>query len=123
MRFAARLALCAEEHGTAGLHEREHREHADDPRDQRRHGEAGAQRGSGNVGPQAAAAMVLFGAPVDGPRAAEIGLAWACHPDDELIERAIAFAARAATVPRALSAAATPTVRRRSIRSPNISIG
>ena len=40
------------------------------------------------VGPQAAAAMVLFGATVDGPRAAEIGLAWACHPDDELIERA-----------------------------------
>jgi enoyl-CoA hydratase len=63
------------------------------------------------VGPQAAAAMVLFGAPVDGARAAEIGLAWACHPDDELIDQAVAFAARAATVPKALSAAAVATLR------------
>ena len=46
------------------------------------------------VGPQAAAAMVLFGAPVVGSRAVEIGLAWACHPDDELLEQAITFAAR-----------------------------
>ena len=45
------------------------------------------------VGPQSAAAMVLFGARVDGARAAEIGLAWACHPDDELLERAVAVAA------------------------------
>jgi enoyl-CoA hydratase len=63
------------------------------------------------IGPQAAAAMVLFGAPVDGARAAEIGLAWACHPDDELIDQAIAFAGRAATVPKALSAAAVATLR------------
>jgi enoyl-CoA hydratase len=63
------------------------------------------------IGPQAAAAMVLFGAPVDGARAAEIGLAWACHPDDELIDQAIAFAARAATVPKELSAAAVATLR------------
>ena len=63
------------------------------------------------IGPQAAAAMVLFGAPVDGARAAEIGLAWACHPDDELLEQAIAFAARAATVPKELSAAAVATLR------------
>ena len=62
------------------------------------------------VGPQAAAAMVLFGAAVDGARAAEIGLAWACHPDDELIEQAISFAARAATVPRELSGAANATL-------------
>ena len=44
------------------------------------------------VGPQAAAAMVLFGEALDGARAAEVGLAWACHPDDELLERSIAFA-------------------------------
>ena len=37
------------------------------------------------VGPQAAAAMVLFGVTIDGPRAVEIGLAWTCHADDELI--------------------------------------
>src|SRR3954468_8686315 len=63
------------------------------------------------IGPQAAAAMILFGERVDGARAAEIGLAWACHPDDELIEQAIAFAARAATVLKELSAAAVATLR------------
>ena len=63
------------------------------------------------VGPQAAAAMVLFGARIDGARAAEIGLAWACHPDIELTERAIAFAAGAASVPKELSAAAGATLR------------
>ena len=63
------------------------------------------------VGPQAAAAMIMFGAPVSGERAAEIGLAWACHADDELIDRAIEFAARAATVPKELSAAAIETLR------------
>ena len=39
------------------------------------------------VGPQAAAAIVLFGEPIDGARAVEIGLAWRCHPDDELLDR------------------------------------
>lgn len=63
------------------------------------------------VGPQAAAAMLLFGQRVDGARAAEIGLAWACHPDAELIERAIAFAAGGASVPRELSAMAVATLR------------
>ena len=48
------------------------------------------------VGPQAAAAM---------------GLAWACHPDDELIERAVALAARAAAVPKELAAATLGTLR------------
>jgi enoyl-CoA hydratase len=62
------------------------------------------------VGPQTAAAMVLFGAALDGPRAAEVGLAWACHPDDELIEQALTFAARAASVPKELSAAAAATL-------------
>jgi enoyl-CoA hydratase len=63
------------------------------------------------VGPQAAAALLLFGERVDGARAAEIGLAWACHPDDELIEHAIASAARAATVPKDLRAAVIATLR------------
>ena len=63
------------------------------------------------VGPQSAAAMMLFGERVDGPRAVEIGLAWACHPDAELIDEAVAFAARAASVPRELTAAASATLR------------
>jgi enoyl-CoA hydratase len=63
------------------------------------------------VGPQTAAAMVLFGAALDGRRAAEVGLAWACHPDGELIDEAVAFAQRAASVPKELSAAAIATLR------------
>jgi enoyl-CoA hydratase len=63
------------------------------------------------VGPQAAAAMVLFGARIDGPRAVEIGLAWACHPDDELLDTAVAFAARAAEVPKELGAMTVATLR------------
>jgi enoyl-CoA hydratase len=54
------------------------------------------------VGPQAAAAMVLFGVVVDGARAAEIGLAWSCHPDDELLDAARALAARATRAPMGL---------------------
>ena len=38
------------------------------------------------VGPQAAAAMNLFGERLDGERAAEIGLAWECVPDAELLD-------------------------------------
>jgi enoyl-CoA hydratase len=63
------------------------------------------------VGPQAAAAMLLFGERIDGTRAAEIGLAWACHPDLELVARAVEFAAGAARVPRELSALAGATLR------------
>jgi enoyl-CoA hydratase len=63
------------------------------------------------VGPQAAAAMVLFGTPVDGARAAEIGLAWSSHPDDELIEAALAFAAGAARAPIPLLGRAKQTLR------------
>src|SRR6476660_4844933 len=48
------------------------------------------------VGPQAAAAMVLFGERVDGARAAEIGLEWAVFPDDELVDAAAEFANGAA---------------------------
>jgi enoyl-CoA hydratase len=63
------------------------------------------------VGPQAAAAIVLFGEAVDGPRAAEIGLAWRCHEDDDLLPAATAFAARAARVPKPLAARAKATLR------------
>jgi enoyl-CoA hydratase len=51
------------------------------------------------VGPQTAAAMVLFGQVVAGPRAVEVGLAWSCHPDDELIDAAAEFAAGAGRAP------------------------
>jgi enoyl-CoA hydratase len=63
------------------------------------------------VGPQAAAALLLFGERLDGKRAVEAGLAWACHPDADLVARAVEFAAGAAAVPRALSAAAVATLR------------
>ncbi len=63
------------------------------------------------VGPQAAAAMVLFGVAVDGARAAEIGLAWSCHPDDELLDAARTLAARAARAPVALLARVKSTLR------------
>jgi enoyl-CoA hydratase len=55
------------------------------------------------IGPQAAAAMVLFGQVVDGPRAAEIGLAWACVPDEDLQAEARKLAAAAAATPRGLA--------------------
>lgn len=63
------------------------------------------------VGPQAAAACVLFGERLDGARAAEIGLAWACVPEDELVAHAIAFAARAASAPTPLVGAAKASLR------------
>ena len=63
------------------------------------------------VGPQAAAAMVLFGVAVDGPRAVEIGLAWSCHPDDELLDAAHTLAARAARAPLELLGRVKSTLR------------
>jgi enoyl-CoA hydratase len=64
------------------------------------------------VGPQAAAAMVLFGVPVDGARAAEIGLAWSCHPDAELLDAARTLASRAARAPIPLLGRVKSTLRR-----------
>jgi enoyl-CoA hydratase len=63
------------------------------------------------VGPQTAAAMVLFGAVADGRRAAELGLAWSCHPDDELLDAAVAFAAGAARAPIRLLGRTKATLR------------
>lgn len=54
------------------------------------------------VGPQAAAAMVLFGERVEGRRAAEVGLAWRCVPDADVLDAAVGLAARAADGPRDL---------------------
>jgi enoyl-CoA hydratase len=54
------------------------------------------------VGPQAAAAMVLFGERIEGRRAAELGLAWRCVGDAELLDAAVDLAARAASAPRDL---------------------
>jgi enoyl-CoA hydratase len=63
------------------------------------------------VGPQAAATMVLFGERVDGPRAAEIGLAWRCVDDDALLDHAVALAERAADAPRELATTVKATLR------------
>jgi enoyl-CoA hydratase len=63
------------------------------------------------VGPQAAAAMNLFGERVDGARAAAIGLAWECVPDGELLDRAVELAGGAADAPRELAMRVKATLR------------
>jgi len=55
------------------------------------------------VGPQTAAATVLFGEVLDGQGAERCGLAWRCVDDDELLDEARALAGRAASAPRALA--------------------
>lgn len=62
------------------------------------------------VGPQTAAAMVLFGQVLDGVEAAHRGLAWACVEDDQLLSAALGLAARAASAPPALSRRAKRTL-------------
>lgn len=54
------------------------------------------------VGAQAAAAMVLFGQVLDGPEAETAGLVWRCYEDEQMLEKAIAIAARGALGPRSL---------------------
>lgn len=51
---------------------------------------------------QTAKAMVLFGEVLDGRRAAEVGLAWKCVSDDQLLASAEELAAKAAKAPREL---------------------
>ena len=63
------------------------------------------------VGPQAAAAIDLFGERIDGERAVEVGLAWRCVPDDELLDTAVTMAGRAASVPRELARRIKSTLR------------
>lgn len=55
------------------------------------------------VGPQTAAAMVLFGQVLDAAAAAERGLVWSCVDDQDLVTEAVAMAARAASGPRDLA--------------------
>ena len=50
-------------------------------------------------------AMVLFGEILSGERAAEVGLAWRCVPDAELLETAQSMARRAAGFPTKLARA------------------
>lgn len=54
------------------------------------------------IGPQAAAAMVLFGRILDGRQAERAGLAWSCTPDAELLATAREMASAAAAAPREL---------------------
>lgn len=65
-----------------------------------------------NIGMQATKAVVLFGEVLDGPRAAEVGLAWRCVPDDELLATAEALAANAARAPRELLMRTKETIHR-----------
>lgn len=51
------------------------------------------------VGPQAAAAMILFGEVLDGLEAERVGLVWRCVADDQLLAAARELAARAAAGP------------------------
>ncbi len=64
------------------------------------------------VGPQAAAAIDLFGARIDGARAATIGLAWECVSNDLLLDRAVEYAQKAADAPRELSIRTKATLRK-----------
>jgi enoyl-CoA hydratase len=66
------------------------------------------------VGPQAAAAMALFGHPVAGTRAVELGLAWSCVPDAELLDTAVEFCAGIADAPTRLLREIKETLRESS---------
>jgi enoyl-CoA hydratase len=63
------------------------------------------------VGPQGAAAAVLFGEILSGEEAARIGLAFRCYEDDELLAGAQKMAARAAAAPRELIEVTKVTIR------------
>jgi enoyl-CoA hydratase len=52
------------------------------------------------AGREAAAAAGLFGEEISGPRAAELGLAWRCVPDDEVLPTARELGLRAAKDPQ-----------------------
>ncbi|MEZ5239155.1 MAG: enoyl-CoA hydratase [Microthrixaceae bacterium] len=62
------------------------------------------------VGPQTAAAMVLFGEKLDATGAFERGLVWKVTGEDELVERSVQLAAAAASVPPDLSTDAKATL-------------
>ena len=64
------------------------------------------------VGPQTAAAMVLFGEILDGERAAVVGLAWRCVEHGDLLAASKELAARAAAAPPELARRAKQTLQR-----------
>lgn len=64
------------------------------------------------VGPQAAAACVLFGESIDANRAVETGLAWSSHPAPDLLDAAVALGSRAASAPEPLVARTKASLRR-----------
>jgi enoyl-CoA hydratase len=64
------------------------------------------------IGPQGAAAMVLFGDVLDGAEAERVGLVWRCVDDDSLLDASKALAAKAADVPRPLAQRAKETLAR-----------
>ncbi len=63
------------------------------------------------VGPQTAAAAVLFGQEFDGAAAVDVGLAYECVEPGALVTRATEIAARAASAPRELSRRAKAVMR------------
>jgi len=63
-----------------------------------------------NTDQQTTMAMVLFGEAIDGERAAEVGLAWRCVDDSELLDVATTLAARAASFPRELTRRTKATI-------------
>jgi enoyl-CoA hydratase len=62
------------------------------------------------TGLQTTMAAVVFGQVLDGPEAERVGLAWRCVDDDELIDTAVAMAARAASAPRELAQRVRATI-------------
>jgi enoyl-CoA hydratase len=62
------------------------------------------------LGPQGAAATVLFGEVLDGEAAAAHGLVWACVDDDALLAKAGELAAKAAAAPAGLVRRAKATL-------------
>jgi enoyl-CoA hydratase len=64
------------------------------------------------VGPQVARAMVLFGQEYSGEDAVRFGLAYECVAPEELLPRALAMGARAASAPRELSVRTKATMNR-----------
>lgn len=59
---------------------------------------------------QTTMACVLFGEVLDGPAAADAGLAWRCVEDGELLDAAVAVAGRAADAPPELARAVKRTI-------------
>ncbi|MGH9169517.1 MAG: enoyl-CoA hydratase [Acidimicrobiales bacterium] len=63
------------------------------------------------VGPEVAAAMVLFGEAMDGRTAAARGLVYRCVEDQDLLDTSLALANRAAVAPRELAVRVKQTLR------------